>query len=399
MSSTASSVKMLAMSWSKSVTISSATSAGGVAAAAAATYGRKGSGGRRDRRRDSGRLRSGRRGRGRKLRGTRGGDDSFFELFGGLFDARQQPAVRLEEPGRLVEMRGHGAHGIHAVGQQLEIRAVEPDAAVECLAYPVFERRGEANAVPGFGHARAARQRVAGAIGLFADHVRRAARTLGLHVAQHRVDVDLRLAAVDLAQLQVATRFFFRRRQHHVLAGLLGRLVEHPIQFGLRGLSFRSGPLRARLQRGDPPGRLEHVGLSRVERALESFHRGASGWRTTLFAASACARSTMSWARAGAALPASSAFTSSPAIDHGIAHRGQDRRRALQRVLDDPVEQVLDGPGEFADVGGTDHAAGALQGVERAAHTGQRVRLEGVLFPGREQLADARDLFARLFYI
>ena len=85
--------------------------------------------------------------------------------------------------------------------------------------------------------------------------------------------------------------------------------------------------------------------------------------------------------------------------DDGIAHRGEDGRRALQRVLDDAVEQVLDGPGEFADVGGADHAAGALERVEGAAHAGQRVGLERILFPGREQLADACDLFAGFLYI
>ena len=254
MSSTASSVNMLAMSWSKSVTISSATSAAGVAPAAAAV----GTGGK-----EVGgaatagatvALRSGRRGGGRLLRGTRRGDDSFFQVFGGPFDAAKQSTVRLEEPGRLVEMRGHGAHGIHAIGQQHEVRAVEPDAAVESLAYPVLERRSEANAVPGFGHARAARQRMAGAIGLFADHVRRAARMLGLHVTQHCVDVDLRLAAVDLAQLQVGARFFVRRRQHHVLAGLRRQARRAPNRsLGLRGLrspgAARAG---ARLQRGYP---------------------------------------------------------------------------------------------------------------------------------------------------
>ena len=41
----------------------------------------------------------------------------------------------------------------------------------------------------------------------------------------------------------------------------------------------------------------------------------------------------------------------------------------------------------------------ALERVERAAHADERLGLERVLLPGGEQLADARDLFARLFYI
>ena len=52
-----------------------------------------------------------------------------------------------------------------------------------------------------------------------------------------------------------------------------------------------------------------------------------------------------------------------------------------------------------ADVRGADHAAGTLQRVERAAHAGQRIGFERVLLPGREQLADARDLFAGFLYI
>ena len=83
----------------------------------------------------------------------------------------------------------------------------------------------------------------------------------------------------------------------------------------------------------------------------------------------------------------------------GIPHRGEDGRRALQGVVDDPVEQVLDGPGEFGDVGGADHAAGTLERVERAAHAGQRLGFQRVLLPGREQLGDARHLFPRLLYI
>ena len=175
------------MSWSKSVRTSSTTSAtGAVRAAASGATGGKEAGGAatagatnsRDcgdgaalaRRRSSG--------------GARGGDDALLELFGGLFDARQQRAVRLEETGRLIEMRGHRLHGVHAVGEQIEIGGFETHATVEGLAHPVFERRGEADAVARLGHARAARKRVAGAIGLFADDVRRAARAFAFDVAR-----------------------------------------------------------------------------------------------------------------------------------------------------------------------------------------------------------------------
>ena len=52
-----------------------------------------------------------------------------------------------------------------------------------------------------------------------------------------------------------------------------------------------------------------------------------------------------------------------------------------------------------ADIRGSDHAAGTLQRMERAAHPGKRIRLERVLLPGREQLGDSGNLFPGLFYI
>src|SRR4051812_27943544 len=80
--------------------------------------------------------------------------------------------------------------------------------------------------------------------------------------------------------------------------------------------------------------------------------------------------------------------------DHRVAHRGQDGWRARQRVLDDLVEQVLDRPGEFADVGRADHATRTLERMERAAYAGECFGLERVLLPGREQLAYPRDFLA-----
>ena len=71
-------------------------------------------------------TRSGRGWRGGQLGGASGCDDALFEIFGGLIDARQQRAMRLEEAGGLVEMRGDGLHGVHAVGEQIELRLRGP---------------------------------------------------------------------------------------------------------------------------------------------------------------------------------------------------------------------------------------------------------------------------------
>ena len=78
-----------------------------------------------------------------KLRGARGGDDAFFESFGCLLYARQQRAMRLEKPGRLIEIGGDRLHGIHAFGEQFEIVVFESHAGVERLAHPVLQRRGD----------------------------------------------------------------------------------------------------------------------------------------------------------------------------------------------------------------------------------------------------------------
>ena len=69
--------------------------------------------------------------------------------------------------------------------------------------------------------------------------------------------------------------------------------------------------------------------------------------------------------------------------------------RAGERVVEQPVQQILDGPGELAELARADHAAAALQRVERAAQRDEHVLLERVLFPGRELPRDLRELLAR----
>jgi hypothetical protein len=97
-------------------------------------------------------------GRSRRMRsGLFGGagrrDDARLELLGGLLDAREQRAVRMEVPGGLIEMLRHTAHGVHAIREQVELRGCKADAAVERLAHPMFQRGREPDAMPGLGHA------------------------------------------------------------------------------------------------------------------------------------------------------------------------------------------------------------------------------------------------------
>ena len=81
-----------------------------------------------------------------------------------------------------------------------------------------------------------------------------------------------------------------------------------------------------------------------------------------------------------------------------LAQQREHARRARQRAADDAVQQVLDRPREFADVAGADHAAAALERVERAPQARQCIAVERVLCPARELLLDAGELLARLLH-
>ena len=119
--------------------------------------------------------------------------------------------------------------------------------------------------------------------------------------------------------------------------------------------SSRLPALDARARRrpasvGTRPVASSDVVATGVERALENFH--GRGLRSS---APACWRPARArdrrWPARSPARPGRSRARSRAAGDGaGIAHGGEDRRRALQRVVDHPVEQVLDGPGELADV-------------------------------------------------
>ncbi|MND69791.1 hypothetical protein D3C80_612850 [compost metagenome] len=64
-------------------------------------------------------------------------------------------------------------------------------------------------------------------------------------------------------------------------------------------------------------------------------------------------------------------------VDH-LADQLQQRRVGLDAAIDDPVEHVLDRPGQLANHQGTDHAATALEGVEGPAYFGERLAVAGI---------------------
>ena len=82
---------------------------------------------------------------------------------------------------------------------------------------------------------------------------------------------------------------------------------------------------------------------------------------------------------------------------HRLPQGAGDRRRSRQRAIEQTVHQILDRPRELGEALRADHAAAALQRVERAPHGTQRVRIRRVAIPLRKILRDLRDFLAGFF--
>ena len=156
---------------------------------------------------------------------------------------------------------------------------------------------------------------------------------------------------------------------------------------------------RRRLQRRHTAGRGDDVIAARIERALENFHGRGLRTHAGLVGSQRMRAIDDVLHLRGRALPCFERVDQFSRDGTRVTDGGEDGRGTLQRVLDDLVEQVFDGPGEFRDVGRADHAAGTLERVERTAYAGERIRFQRVLLPGGEQLGNTCDLFARFLYI
>src|SRR5579863_696258 len=69
---------------------------------------------------------------------------------------------------------------------------------------------------------------------------------------------------------------------------------------------------------------------------------------------------------------------------NGFAQYLDDRRSACERVVEQSIEEILDRPGELAELPCADHAAAALQRMERASDRDERIALQRVLVPRGE---------------
>ena len=293
----------------------------------------------------------------------------------------------------------------------------EADAAVEGLAHPVFERRGETDAMARLGHARAAGQRVAGAIGLFAHDVRRGLRALDVHVAQHRGDVDLRFAAVDVAQLHVGARILPRARTARCSSprlpassatSLRRPSMDDSVDRTSRNLAAARRTLRrrgcaaaARCKRGHAAGRGDDVVAPRVERALENFHgRGLRARGTAWLAASACARSTMSCAFDGARL------LGFERVDQlaGDARRRRARVARIDGERCSVFSMILLSRFSMAQANSAMSVAPTMRPEPLSVWNARRTPMSASVSSGfcsqaGNSLRDRGDLFARLLYI
>ena len=66
-------------------------------------------------------------------------------------------------------------------------------------------------------------------------------------------------------------------------------------------------------------------------------------------------------------------------------------------AIKNPIQQILYRPGQLADDQGTNHAAAALERMERAAHFHQRITIFNVALPDRQVLTDGLQHFAGFF--
>jgi hypothetical protein len=80
----------------------------------------------------------------------------------------------------------------------------------------------------------------------------------------------------------------------------------------------------------------------------------------------------------------------------GLPQKTHDRGRTRESVVENTVQQVLDGPRELTQLARTDHTAAAFECVERATHGHERLAIHGILVPRREMALDLGQLLMSL---
>ena len=263
-------------------------------------------------------------------------------------------------PGILVHREDHVLEADHAVSEHGKTRLVERRVMVEHAPQPFVQRFREPDAVADVGRARCAAQRVAGAIEILGHGVR-ADREPGVaQVGADHLEVALHFLLVDLLQRGVAALGVFGGPAEPGLVDAAARVpAVRPaaVRAARQCAAFRS-PTRV-------SGRTS-VGLGRGRRATHAPAAGAG-------------------CPAVVRLDARDQFGYAPDLvrralqfanqrrqdGNRLRQRPEHAARALERAVDDAVQQVLDRPGEVADAARADDATRALQRVESATHAGQ----------------------------
>ena len=295
-----------------------------------------------------------------------------IQLVLGTRNARAQRVVHREIDGVLIEVVRHCSHRGHAIGEQQQVRIVEADATIERLAQPVIERLGQPRAVARLGHPGTSRERVAGAIDLFGEHVRCRVRLFAGQPGTHRQHVAGGLARVDLAQGRIAT-----------VHGSLRTLARRSNQFCGRPFGHGRGRrCRRRLWR-----------LGRNLRGRVRCGRGGS-----VVPGGERVRASHQLRRVGARRAARAQFRHELGQQRdSFAQSAEDFGRTCQRAVEQPVDQIFNGPRELAEFTRPDHPAAPFERVERTAHGAQRLGRQRILIPGRIETPNLVHLFVRFF--
>ena len=129
-----------------------------------------------------------------------------------IMQPREQRGLLREKRRRFVDVRYHVVDRANRIAQSRKPQVGQSVTAVEDFAHDVVQRFGDADAVPRFGHLRAAAQGVDGAIHRLRQIVRRRLTGALAQIFANLGQMARGLLAVDLVQHGIHRRRLRRRR-------------------------------------------------------------------------------------------------------------------------------------------------------------------------------------------
>ena len=278
-----------------------------------------------------------------------------------IVQPRDDACVTHEEPGVLVDVIDHLLNAGHRILENLESFRGKSGGIVVELANVSVQRLGDLDALARARSLRGTAQCVAGAVEILSDRIRRRRCVARRNELTNGGEMTRGFLGVDLVQDGIHGR---RRRQRFFLRDFVD---DRRIGSDCRWLRRRR---RSRRWRG---------------RHVRTHSRQCIGLRHDA-ADIDCRRA--------------SGFELLDELGHRrdcSAQHGHHVGRAIERLVDDAVQQILDGPGELADELSTDHPTAALQRMERTSDVDQRVLILRILIPQWEEPLELLDLVLGLF--